>query len=73
MALYGPVCQDCYSSEKYDQDSLHQKIKNHPPFQISQLQHVTPDKSQFLFYQHVIKENKTFLTMFYTLIGFHLV
>lgn len=23
--------------------------KNHPPFRISQLQHVTPDKSQFLF------------------------
>lgn len=21
------LCQDCYSSEKYDQDSLHQKIK----------------------------------------------
>lgn len=20
MALYGPVCQDCYSSEKYDHD-----------------------------------------------------
>lgn len=37
------------------------------------LQHVTPDKSQFLFYQELIKENKTFLTMFYTLIGFHLV
>lgn len=51
--------------------SKNKKIILLSKFHSSNMSHQT--RANSFFYQHVIKENKTFLTMFYTLIGFHLV
>lgn len=73
MALYGP----CVKIVTAQRNTIKincippNKIILHSQFHITTTCHTRQEPIPF--YQELIKENKTFLTMFYTLIGFHLV